>query len=93
MNAGSYFTAERRPSSHLSSVKFRGKMNEANSANMMRNFSKKIFAKMRNASSKTRSDVASTINCANKIVEFSALTAQYLKFFFYVTIIISLPLL
>ena len=82
MNAGSYFTAQRRPSSHLSSVKFRGKMNEA----------KKIFAKMRNASSKTRSVVASTINCANKIVEFSALTAQYLKFF-YVTIIISLPLL
>ena len=62
MNAGSYFKAQRQPSSHLSSVKFRGKMNEAKSANMMRNFAKKIFAKMRNASSKTRSVVASTIN-------------------------------
>ena len=61
---------------------------------MKRNFVKKNFAKMRNAQNfkKTMSVIAATINCPKELVEFSALIPQYLKFY-YVILIISLPLL
>ena len=41
---------------------------------------------------KTLSVIAATINCSKELVEFSALIPQYLKFY-YVILIISLPLL
>ena len=41
---------------------------------------------------KTMSVIAATINCSKELVEFSALIPQYLKFY-YVILIISLPLL
>ena len=40
---------------------------------------------------KTMSVIAATINCLKELVEFSALIPQYLKFY-YVILIISLPL-
>ena len=41
---------------------------------------------------KTMSVIAATINCSKELLEFSALIPQYLKFY-YVILIISLPLL
>ena len=41
---------------------------------------------------KTMSVIAATINCSKELVKFSALIPQYLKFY-YVILIISLPLL
>ena len=48
-----------------------------------------IFAK---TSRKKSAKIAATINCSKKLVEFSALIAQYFKFY-YVIFIIALPLL
>ena len=59
--------------------------------NFRSHFTKKNYAKCENFV-KTMSVIAATINCSKKLVEFSALIPQYLKFY-YVILIISLPLL
>ena len=72
-----------------------------NESKKCKNDAKYFFANMRNAKisipyfcknkiSAKKSVVAATINCAKKLVEFSALRAQHLKFYF-IIFIISLP--
>ena len=69
-----------------------------NEAKTKRNFAKINFAKFFRDNAigenfvKTMSVKAATINCSKELVELSALIPQYLKFY-YVILIISLPLL